>query len=211
MILARIGDKSLCPSSGIRIVENKVLNWQRKYSGIATLDVPRMKEPSGHFELKPLEIGSFIQEERLQVRLGRTLKAALVDSQGQLGLVDVERPRIGRGELLVKMKVCGICGTDLEKLHGVRVTPPVLGHEVAGEIEQVGEGVENYSSGDRIVVHHHVSCQTCHYCLRGDQTLCQEFPKSNLDPCGFAEYFRVPEKNVAKGAVFRIPDDMSYE
>jgi len=143
--------------------------------------------------------------------LGRTLKAAIVDSQGQLRLINVEKPRIGRGELLVKMKVCGICGTDLEKLHGVKVTPPILGHEVAGEIEQVGEGVKNYSSGDRIVVHHHVSCQTCYYCLRGDQTLCQEFPKSNLDPCGFAEYFRVPEKNVAKGAVFRIPDDMSYE
>ena len=139
------------------------------------------------------------------------MKAALVDSQGQLRLANVERPQIGRRDLLVKMKVCGICGTDLEKLHGVRVTPPILGHEVAGTIEQVGEGVENYSSGDRVVVHHHVSCQTCYYCLRGDQTLCQEFPKSNLDPCGFAEYFQVPETNVAKGAVFKLPDSMSYE
>jgi L-iditol 2-dehydrogenase len=60
-------------------------------------------------------------------------------------------------------------------------------------------------------VHHHVPCQTCFYCLRGDQTLCQDFPKSGLDPCGFAEYFRVPETNVSKGAVFKMPDSMSYE
>jgi L-iditol 2-dehydrogenase len=139
------------------------------------------------------------------------LKAALVDSQGRLRLADVDRPRIGRGELLVKMKVCGICGTDLEKLHGVRVTPPVLGHEVTGEIDEVGPDVQGYSRGDRVAVHHHVPCQTCYYCLRGDHTLCQEFPKSNLDPCGFAEYFRTPETNVRKGAVFRLPDRMSYE
>ena len=139
------------------------------------------------------------------------LKAALVDSQGRLRLADVDRPRIGRGELLVKMKVCGICGTDLEKLHGVRVTPPVLGHEVTGEIDEVGAEVQGYSRGDRVAVHHHVPCHTCYYCLRGDHTLCQEFPKSNLDPCGFAEYFRTPETNVSKGAVFTLPDRISYE
>jgi L-iditol 2-dehydrogenase len=139
------------------------------------------------------------------------LKAALVDSQGRLQFANVDSPRIGRRELLVKMKVCGICGTDLEKLRGLRVTPPVLGHEVAGDIEEVGSEVKDYSKGDRVAVHHHVPCHTCYYCLRGDETLCQEFPKSNLDPCGFAEYFRVPETNVSKGAVFRLPDGMSYE
>jgi len=139
------------------------------------------------------------------------LKAALVDSQGRLQLSDVDIPRIGHRELLVKMKVCGVCGTDLEKLHGVRVTPPVLGHEVAGDIEEVGSEVNDHSKGDRVAVHHHVPCHACYYCLRGDETLCQEFPKSNLDPCGFAEYFRVPETNVSKGAVFRLPDGMSYE
>ena len=145
------------------------------------------------------------------MRLGRTLKAAIVNSQGQLQLANVDSPRIGRGELLVKMKACGICGTDLEKSHGMRVTPPVLGHEVAGDIEEVGSDVKGYSKGDRVAVHHHVPCHTCYYCLRDDQTLCQEFPKSNLDPCGFAEHFRVPETNVSKGAVFKLPDDMSYE
>ena len=139
------------------------------------------------------------------------MKAALVDSRGRLQLANVERPRVGRGELLVKMRVCGICGTDLEKLHGVRVTPPVLGHEVAGDLEEVGAGVEGYSRGDRVAVHHHVPCHNCYYCMRGDHTLCPDFPKSNLDPCGFAEYFRVPATNVSKGAVFRLLDGMSYE
>lgn len=139
------------------------------------------------------------------------MKAALVDSQGRLELADLELPEIGRGEILVKMRACGVCGTDLEKLHGMRVTPPVLGHEVSGDIEEIGSGVEGYSVGDRVAVHHHVPCQTCFYCTHGDQTMCPDFPKSNLDPCGFAEYFRVPETNVSKGAVFQLPSSMSYE
>ncbi len=139
------------------------------------------------------------------------MKAATVNAQGQLELIDVQVPRIGPKELLMKMKVCGICGTDLEKLHGVRVTPPVLGHEVAGEVEEVGEQVDGYSKGDKVAVHHHVPCMNCLYCRRGDHTMCLDFPKSNLDPCGFAEYFRVPEANVSRGAVFHIPSGMGYE
>jgi len=138
------------------------------------------------------------------------LRAALVDAQGGLQLADLEVPRIGEREILVKMRACGVCGTDLEKLHGMRVTPPVLGHEVAGDIELVGSAVEGYSAGDRVVVHHHVSCRTCFYCIHGDETMCADFPRSNLDPCGFAEYFRVPEVNVARGAVFGLPPSISY-
>jgi L-iditol 2-dehydrogenase len=155
--------------------------------------------------------GSFIQDEKLEMGPGLTLKAALVDSQGRLQLADVDLPRIGRGDLLVKMRVCGICGTDLKKLQGVRVTPPILGHEVVGDVEEVGADAEGYSRGDRVAVHHHVPCHTCYHCLHGDHTMCHEFPRSNLDPCGFAEYFRVPETNVSKGAVFRLPHTMSFE
>jgi len=139
------------------------------------------------------------------------LKAALVSPQGRLVLADLDLPKIGRGEILVKMRACGICGTDLEKLHGLRVTPPILGHEVTGDIEEVGPETKGYSKEDRVAVHHHVPCQMCFYCRRGDHTMCPDFPKSNLDPCGFAEYFRVPEINVKKGAVFRIPSNMSHE
>lgn len=113
--------------------------------------------------------------------------------------------------MLVKMRACGICGTDLEKIHGVHVTPPVLGHEVAGDIEEIGSDVKVYSRGDRVAVHHHVPCHSCFYCRHDHHTMCSDFPRSNLDPCGFAEYFRIPEINMSKGAVFRIPSGMSYE
>ena len=72
-----------------------------------------------------------------------------MNAQGLLELIDVQIPRIGPKELLVKMIVCGICGTDLEKLHGVRLTPPVLGHEVAGQIEEVGDQLQGYSKGEQ--------------------------------------------------------------
>jgi L-iditol 2-dehydrogenase len=139
------------------------------------------------------------------------LKAAIVNGAGKLEVADVQVPHISSKEILVKMRVCGVCGTDVEKLHGVRVTPPVLGHEAAGEIDQIGAEVHAFSKGDRVIVHHHVPCYSCFYCQRGDHTMCADFPKSNLDPCGFAEYFRVPETNVSKGAVFKIPSNMSYE
>jgi len=139
------------------------------------------------------------------------LKAAIVNSQGRLEVADLDVPKIGRGEIVVRTKRCGVCGTDLEKLHGMRVTPPVLGHEVSGDIAEAGQEVTSYSKGDRVAVHHHVPCGKCFYCAHDDHTMCLDFPKSNLDPCGFAEYFRVPEINVSQGGVFHIPSDMSYD
>jgi len=139
------------------------------------------------------------------------LKAALVNSSGRLELADRDFPRISKTEILVKMRRCGVCGTDVEKLQGLRVTPPLLGHEAVGEIEEVGLEVTGYSRGDRVAVHHHVPCGKCYYCEHGNETMCPDFPKSNLDPCGFADYFRVPEINVSKGAVFHIPSSMDYE
>ncbi len=126
-------------------------------------------------------------------------------------LRELPRPQVRSGDMLVHMRVCGICGTDLEKIHGENITPPVLGHEVAGEIEETGAQVRDFKKGDRVLVHHHVSCLSCLYCKNGLETLCEAYPKSNLDPCGFAEYFRVPETLVKGGAVYSLPGSMSYE
>lgn len=126
-------------------------------------------------------------------------------------LKDLPVPKVGPGEVLVHMRTCGVCGTDLEKVHGEHITPPVLGHEVAGDIEQVGEQVHALKKGDRVVAHHHISCGSCFYCKNGLETLCEAYPKSNLDPCGFAEYFRLPEVLVEGGTVYKIPESMSYE
>ena len=139
------------------------------------------------------------------------MKAAYIVGKGLVRLEDMAPPKIGPSELLVGMRACGVCGTDLEKVHGDNITPPVLGHEVAGVIEQVGANVEGFAVGDRVVVHHHVSCGHCYFCKNGLETLCDDYAKSNLDPCGFAESFRVPESLVKGGTVHRLPDSMTFE
>lgn len=138
------------------------------------------------------------------------MKAAVISGKGIVELKESPTPKIGPGELLVHMRACGVCGTDLEKIHGEHITPPILGHEVAGDIAQIGEGVRGFKKGDRVLVHHHVSCRSCFYCKNGLETLCEAYPKSNLDPCGFADYFRVPSTLVEGGTVYRLPDSMSY-
>jgi len=139
------------------------------------------------------------------------MKAAVLWRPGVVEIDQVDVPKIGPCEILVEMKVCGVCGTDVEKVQGRSMTPQVLGHEVSGRVAQVGSRVEGYQEGDRVFVHHHVPCYSCHYCRHGDYTMCDSFPRSNLDPCGFAEFFRVPETNVARGAVLKLPQGVSYE
>jgi len=81
-------------------------------------------------------------------------------------------PRIGPGEVLVKVLASGICGSDVMEWYRIKKAPRVLGHEIAGEIIEVGEGVKDYKIGHRVFVSHHVPCNTCHYCLNGNHTVC---------------------------------------
>ncbi len=119
-------------------------------------------------------------------------------------------PQIGPGEVLMKSLACGICGSDVMEWYRIHKAPLVLGHEATGEIVKVGEGVKRFKEGDRIFVSHHVPCNTCHYCLHGNHTVCDTLRTTNFDPGGFAEYVRVPEINVDRG-VFILPDDLSLE
>ncbi|MEM2961888.1 MAG: zinc-dependent dehydrogenase, partial [Candidatus Bathyarchaeia archaeon] len=139
------------------------------------------------------------------------MKAAVLHGPHDVRVDEVPVPEVSSGEILVRMKACGVCGTDVEKMHGKFITPPRLGHEVTGEVVEVGDKVEDVQVGDRVFVHHHVPCYKCHYCRHGDYTMCKEFPETNLDPCGFAEYFRVPEVNVARGAVLKLPSSIDFE
>jgi L-iditol 2-dehydrogenase len=123
------------------------------------------------------------------------------------GVIRVERrptPGCGPGELLVRVRGCGLCGSDLAKLRSAARPPAVLGHEVVGDVVQVGEGVSGLGPDDRVVVAHHVPCFACHYRRRGSVSMCRTFKASNLDPGGFAEYVRVPRENV-EHACFRVP------
>jgi len=119
-------------------------------------------------------------------------------------------PRIGPGEMLVRIIASGICGSDVMEWYRLDRAPLILGHEIAGEVVVVGEGVKIYKVGDRVAVAHHVPCNTCHYCLSGNHTVCDTLRRTNFDPGGFAEYVRLPAINVERG-VFPLPDDMSFE
>ena len=119
-------------------------------------------------------------------------------------------PDIGPDELLMKVIASGICGSDVMEWYRIDRAPLVLGHEIAGQVIKAGENVKRYKTGDRIAVAHHVPCNTCHYCLNGNPTVCETLRTTNIDPGGFAEYIRVPAINVDRG-VFILPDDLSYE
>jgi L-iditol 2-dehydrogenase len=119
-------------------------------------------------------------------------------------------PRIGPGELLVRIEACGICGSDTMEWYRLDRAPLVLGHEIGAKVVEVGKGVTRYRAGYRITIAHHVPCGTCYHCLSGHPTVCDTLRKTNIDPGGFAEYARLPAINVNCG-VFRLPDSVSYE
>ncbi|HEX5456804.1 MAG TPA: zinc-dependent dehydrogenase [Candidatus Nitrosotalea sp.] len=140
------------------------------------------------------------------------MKAAFVLGPTDVQIKNVDRPQIGPGEVLVAMKACGVCGSDLEKIYGKYSQPSMrLGHEPSGIVSAVGEGVANFKKGDRVFTHHHVPCYSCHYCTHGNETMCQKYSETNLSPCGLAEEFIVPQWNVSHGGVIILPDHVSFE
>jgi L-iditol 2-dehydrogenase len=135
------------------------------------------------------------------------MRAAVHAGAGEIRLESRPAPAIGAGEILLRVRGCGLCGSDLAKLRGPAPRPAVLGHEVVGEVWAVGDGVSDLRLGERVVVAHHVPCEACHYCRRGSASMCRAFRASNLDPGGFAEYVRVPAENV-RHVTFRVPAGM---
>ena len=119
-------------------------------------------------------------------------------------------PKIGDGELLIKVMASGICGTDVMEWYRIKKAPLVLGHEVAGIIADIGKNVENFKVGDRVMVSHHVPCMKCHYCLNNHNTSCETLHKTNFEPGGFSEFIRIPKINVELGT-FKVPNNVSFE
>jgi L-iditol 2-dehydrogenase len=138
------------------------------------------------------------------------MKAAVYYSQKDIRIEEIPTPKIGRGEVLVEMKACGICGSDLMDWYLKNRAPLVLGHEPSGVIVEKGRDVKNFDVGDRVFVHHHVACLKCHYCTHGDYTLCEQFHNTNIIPGGFAEYFKVPAPNLNLDTL-KIPDGISFD
>ena len=138
------------------------------------------------------------------------MRVAMYYNNKDIRIEEMPIPGIGPGELLVRIEASGICGSDVMEWYRVKRAPLVLGHEIAGEVVEVGEGVGRYKKGDRIVASHHVPCNTCRYCLSGHHTVCDTLRSTNFEPGGFAEYVRLPAINVDYG-VYPIPDEVSFE
>lgn len=117
-------------------------------------------------------------------------------------------PRIGHGEILVKVRASGICGTDIMEWYRIKKGPRVLGHEISGEIAESKS--DRFKVGQRIFVSHHVPCGECRYCQAGNHTACAALHQGNYDPGGYSEYVRVPQENVLFGT-YVLPESVSDE
>ena len=138
------------------------------------------------------------------------MKVAVYYRNDDIKIEERPLPSISANEILVKMKACGICGTDVMEWYRIKKAPRVLGHEMAGEIIEIGSNVDRFRKGDRVFVSHHVPCYKCHYCTHGNFTACESLHTGNYDPGGFSEYIRVPEENVEYGT-FILPEGFSFD
>jgi len=146
------------------------------------------------------------------------MQAAVYRGIDDVRLETITVPEIGAGELLIRIDTCGVCGTDLKKIHtGSHSAPRVFGHEMAGTIAAVGDGVASFAMGDRVMAFHHIPCGNCFYCRKQTFAQCETYKKvgttAGFTPAGggFAEYIRVMDWIVATGGVVKVPDDIPFE
>jgi 2-desacetyl-2-hydroxyethyl bacteriochlorophyllide A dehydrogenase len=134
------------------------------------------------------------------------MRAVRAVAPGEVALDDVPRPEPRAGEVVVRVRACGICGTDLHWFHGTMPLPQVCpGHEVAGEVADAGAGVRDLRAGDAVALEGIVGCDACDACRRGDYHLCRALGVVGLTiPGGFAEYVRIPARHC-----FRTPPGVS--
>ena len=157
--------------------------------------------------------------ERLQSdgKLPEQMQAAVYRGEGRVLLEQVPRPKIGPGEVLVRVAVCGVCNTDIKKITADLLPPPrIFGHETAGTVVAAGTGVDHLRVGDRVVVFHHIPCGDCFYCRRRLYAQCPTYRKvgvtAGFEPSdgGFAQYVRVMDWIATQGTE-KIPDGVSFE
>jgi L-iditol 2-dehydrogenase len=138
------------------------------------------------------------------------LTVKVVDNK--ITLVESDLPKCDEDQILVRMHSCGICGSDLEKVYGnYGMKSSRVGHEPAGAVIKVGKNIKKFQEGDRVFVHHHVSCYSCRYCIQGNYTMCDNYQKSNIEPCGLSEEFIVPKWNIERGGILKLPESISYD
>jgi L-iditol 2-dehydrogenase len=145
------------------------------------------------------------------------MRAAVYQGNSVVSVQDIPTPPIGPGELLIRVESCGICHTDLKKVqYNLLSAPRIYGHETAGVVAAVGQGVTEYIPGDRVIVFHHVPCGECFYCLRRLYAQCPVYKKvgvtAGFEPAGggFSQYARAMSWIVRRG-VERIPPGVSFD
>jgi L-iditol 2-dehydrogenase len=145
------------------------------------------------------------------------MKAAVYRGRDDLRVEEIERPRPGRGEMVVRVDACGVCPTDIKKIQrGLLPGPRVFGHEIAGTVSEVGAGVRRFRVGDRVALHHHIPCGNCLYCREGAYAQCADYKRNGttagFEPAGggFAEYVRALDWIVERGAI-PIPEGIGAE
>ena len=157
------------------------------------------------------------EESASAVKIPGTMQAAVYRGIDDVRLETVPVPAIGAGEILIRVATCGICGTDLKKVHtGSHSAPRIFGHETAGTVAAIGEGVRTFKIGDRVMVFHHIPCGHCYYCRKKTFAQCPVYKKvgvtAGFEPSGggYAEYVRAMDWIVERGVV-KIPDDIPFE
>ncbi len=145
------------------------------------------------------------------------MRAAVYRGDQQVFIEELATPQLGAGELLVKVESCGICHTDLKKIeYGLLAPPRIYGHETAGVVAAVGEGVTKFKPGDGVIAFHHIPCKKCFYCQRNLYAQCLVYKKvgitAGFEPAGggFSQYVRVMDWIVENG-VEKIPDGVSFD
>jgi L-iditol 2-dehydrogenase len=146
-----------------------------------------------------------------------TMGAAVYRGVDDVRFETIAVPEIAPGEVLVRIDTCGVCGTDLKKIHtGSHSAPRVFGHEMSGTIAALGEHVEGFAVGDRVMAFHHIPCGTCFYCRKRTFAQCETYKKVGTTAGfaaaggGFAEYIRVMDW-IVKGGLVKVPADIPFE
>jgi L-iditol 2-dehydrogenase len=164
-----------------------------------------------------MAIANQVAIENSAESIAATMTAAVYRGVNDVRLETVPVPKIGPGELLLRVHTCGVCGTDLKKIAtGSHSAPRIFGHETAGIVAAVGAGVTRFQPGDRVIAFHHIPCRNCYYCRHKTFAQCATYKKvgctAGFEPSGggFAEYVRVMDWIVEQGTV-RIPEGISFE
>ena len=165
-----------------------------------------MKELQHQKPIKFFHPSSLISTNKEKV----LMNVAEYHSNEDIRIKQIAKPSISENEILVSMKACGICGTDVMEWYRKKNIPRILGHEMSGEVVEIGCNVNTIQKHDRVFVSHHVPCFDCYYCNRGNHSACDCLHSGNFFPGGFSEFVRIPENNVKYGT-FVLPQKISYE